>query len=263
MTLGQSILELNTLRLWSREVKVWGYRLTATTFDRLLNLWLHRFGLMGANEKRLFEASLRSGMHVVDIGANQGLYTMHYSRLVGETGRVYAFEPDPELFAVAQSNCRTNGIGNVELHNLALGSSAGHMTLFRSRVNAGDNRLARSQHPAWFKGTEVLVARLDEILAGKRVDFIKMDVQGWEFEVLKGMEQVLRNNPEVQMYLEFWPLGLSNAGCEPVKFLEHLASHSFSIWSLTRSGKRQVTDFCAFSKDLHGARFTNLLCTRS
>jgi FkbM family methyltransferase len=253
---------LNALPLWARTVNVWGYRLKATTFDRLLNLWLHRFSLMGEKEKQLFAASLRSGMHVVDIGANQGLYTMLYSRLVGETGRVYAFEPDPDLFNAAQRNCRANGISNVELHNLALGAETGHLTLFRSRVNAGDNRLAPSDHAAWFKGIEVPVAPLDDILGGKRVDFIKIDVQGWELEVLKGMRRVLRENSEVRIYLEFWPAGLRNAGCEPVQFLEYIASHSFSIWNITRSGRRQVTDFGAFSRAIRDPRYTNLLCTR-
>ena len=84
-------------------------------------------------------------MVVADIGANVGLYTFLLARCVGERGLVYAFEPNPALFASLETNCRTNGVANVRLHNVALGAQDDTLTLTRARFNSGDNRLSRRE----------------------------------------------------------------------------------------------------------------------
>jgi FkbM family methyltransferase len=256
------LFKLNHLTFWARDVEVWGNRVTATSLDRLVNLYLHRLGVRGQEEKRYLEFHIRPGMRVLDIGANQGMYTLLISRIVGRDGCVHAFEPDARLFASLRKNCEGNGAANIKLHNVALGRAAGVTKFYRSKVHSGDNRLARSRHPEWFEEIDVQVAPLDAILTGERVDFIKIDVQGWEREVFKGMDRVFRENPKLQIYFEFWPLGLRNANCEPAQLLNELKSRSFSLWEGAETGKRQVTDFEAFSSGIRGARYTNLLAVR-
>jgi FkbM family methyltransferase len=258
----QSIFKLNYLPLWSREVEVWGSRVTATSFDRLLNLYLYHLGVRGNPERRFLERNIRPGMQVLDIGANQGLYTLLSSRLLGSQGRVYAFEPDPGLFASLRGHCEVNGAKNVELHNVALGQAPGVMKLYRSRINAGDNRLARSRHPSWFDEVAVQVVPLDPILKGKRVDFIKIDVQGWEYQVFLGMEDVLRENQHVRIYFEYWPMGLENAGCQPMECLNHLRSRGFSIYRVSPTGFELLTDFAGLTQELRGQRWADLFAAR-
>ena len=154
MTVARAVFKLNFLPLWARDVEVWGNRVTATSLDRLVNLHLHHFGIRGQEEKRFLERHIRPGMRVADIGANQGLYTLLISRIVGTGGHVHAFEPDASLFASLTRNCGQNGARNIELHNVALGQTPGTLKLYRSQVNSGDNRLARSQHPGWFHEIE-------------------------------------------------------------------------------------------------------------
>src|SRR5258708_27788033 len=98
MALARLLSWFNLLPFWKRTVRVWGLELRSVSFDRLLYLFLHRLGWMGREEKAFLEQRIRPGMHVVDVGANLGLYTLLLSRLVGESGTVVAFEPDPELF---------------------------------------------------------------------------------------------------------------------------------------------------------------------
>src|ERR1051326_8980092 len=105
MALAESMFKLNRLPLWSREVEVWGNRITATSLDRLLNLHLYHLGVRGKEDLRFFEQHLRPGMRVLDIGANQGIYSLMISRIVGQDGCVYSFEPDPGLFDSLRLNC--------------------------------------------------------------------------------------------------------------------------------------------------------------
>jgi FkbM family methyltransferase len=257
--IGQLASAINNLRIWRRRVGVWGYYVMPPNGDRFLNLCLHRFGLMGALQKRIYEKLLAPGMKVVDVGANQGLYTLLFSRLVGPAGHVYAFEPDASLFATLEDNCRHNQAANVTCYNYALGAGAETRELFHSRVNSGDNRLAASEKPGWFYKVVVQVTRADEPLAGKRVDFIKIDVQGWEFEVLKGMPELWKQNPDISLYFEFWPFGLRRAGCDPAELLRYLQSSGFRLYDAASDVFQPISEPGAFTDKFRGYQATNIL----
>jgi FkbM family methyltransferase len=261
MSISASLGRLNRTQLWRRRVRVAGLGLTAPSLDRLLYLWLHRCGFMGGVETRLFRNLLRPGMRVVDVGANVGLYTLLTSRLVGEAGRVYAFEPEPTLFASMRDNCVANQAVNVTPVQCALGDSAGHVRFYRNAFNSGDNRLGGL---GWTgEAVEVEVARLDDVLTDRRVDFIKMDVQGYEFAVFRGMDSILASNPRVEIYFEFWPYGLRAAGSDPDEVLEFLCSRAFRIYRPQGTRLAEVNDWKALRGGLRGKKFTNLLASRT
>src|SRR3954447_3138489 len=137
MKVMNAIVQANLLPLWKWKVRVWNFIFVAPSLDRLTALFLHKFGLLGKPDKLFFERNLRPGMNVVDIGANQGLYSLMFSRLVGETGTVIAFEPEPDMFAALEMNILANSIGNIEHHQLALGSEPGQAMLSRSLIHGG------------------------------------------------------------------------------------------------------------------------------
>src|SRR6202041_3002467 len=96
---------------------------------------------------------------------------------------------------------------------LAAGSRSGSMTLARSLINAGDNRMDRPELGSKLtRRVAVRSAAVDEIVHGRQVDFIKIDVQGWESEVFDGMKRVMTCNPALQICFEYWPCGLREAG---------------------------------------------------
>lgn len=261
-TIARSVFKLNHLPCWAREVEVWGNRITATSLDRLLNLYLHHLGVRGGPEKRFLAQHVRPGMQVLDIGANQGLCTLLLSQIVGKEGHVFAFEPDPVLFYSLRKHCEENGAVNLELHNIALGHKPGVMKLYRCQVNSGDNRLAKSRHPGWFEEVEVHVAPLDSILDATRIDFVKIDVQGWEYQVFLGMERILRESPGVKIFFEYWPLGLKSAGCQPADCLGYLRSLGFSLSRVSALGSTPVRDFEEFTRSLGRRRSVNLFAVR-
>jgi hypothetical protein len=95
------------------------------------------------------------------------------------------------------------------------------------------------------------------------VDFIKIDVQGWEFEVLKGMAQIWRANPALSVYFEFWPFGLRRAGCDPAELLRFVQEAGFQLHDATPEGLRPVEEAEKFCQQFQGYQATNVLAVRT
>ena len=157
-------------------------------------------------ETQFFIDNLKEGMRVVDVGANIGYYTTLFSRLVGATGSVIAFEPDPTNFGLLKKNCNANGCQNVKLENLALSDQDGTAKLHLSEVNRGDHRMSSSDDG--LETIEIKTVRLDDFLQGREgFDLLKMDIQGHEFHALMGMEGLL-NRQNITIVMEFMPEAL-------------------------------------------------------
>ncbi len=220
---------MNRAPIWRMEVTVWGQRLVAPSADRLLYAMLHRIGLMGRADRAFFAREVKPGMTVLDIGANIGLYALTFSRLAGPTGQVYAFEPAPDLFSALDAARRLNHAANLQTFACGLGAADATLRLQRSFFNSGDNRIGKGGD---FSGdaADVPIRRGDDLVAGApSVDFIKIDVQGWELHALRGLNETIARSPGVQIYLEFWPRGLRDAGAGPEALWAFLKSHGLTI----------------------------------
>ena len=88
MKSGSILFNINRWPIWRHTIKVWGVKLHTPSLDRFLYLFLHRLGVMGKTDKMFFLKSINKGMHVVDVGANIGLYSLFMARCVGPEGRV-------------------------------------------------------------------------------------------------------------------------------------------------------------------------------
>jgi FkbM family methyltransferase len=150
----------------------------------------------GAYERGTLEvmrAILRPGDCYVDAGANIGTMALWAAKLVGPSGGVYCFEPEPEVYAVLAHNIALNKLEHVHAFNCALGSNAGTATIYRApRQNRGSATLSTGGVSAL--GSEVRVLTLDEVVASERIGpirLLKVDVEGWELEVLKGAANLL------------------------------------------------------------------------
>ena len=164
--------------------------LDITILPSLLN------GCYEACEFALLSRRLGPGMTFVDVGANIGLYTVAAAKLVGATGRVYAFEPEPGNYALLQHNLELNEARNVVTEKMAVGCAATERNLNISRNSIGTHSLLRrpqSSVAADREAIQVQVITLDEYFADVpgRVDTLKVDVEGYEPFVLKGAARLL------------------------------------------------------------------------
>ncbi len=190
-------------------------------------------------QTRLVRRLLSPGTVFCDVGANIGYYSMLASSIVGQDGRVIAFEPDPAHVALIESAARLNRFSQIEVHAVALAAERGHATLPRNPLNAGDQSLLAANASAASDTIEVDVSTLDGILAktlGDRpVDLLKIDTEGAEGLVLAGASRTL-DTPGLEILLEFWPEGIARFGGDPRALLGELLERDFEIFSLERDG---------------------------
>ena len=145
---------------------------------------------------------IKKGDTAVDIGANIGLYTLFFSKLVGATGKVIAFEPDPENFDVLKKNIELNKITNVTLVQKGVSNKNETMKLYKSHAS-GAHSLVRNAK--WQKDTytDIQTITLDDYFKGEKIDMIKIDTEGFELEVIDGCIKLLENNKNMKIISEF------------------------------------------------------------
>lgn len=146
-------------------------------------------------ERQVLSRLVREGLTALDVGAHHGFYTLLLSKLVGPTGRVIAFEPSPRERERLRLHVRLNGCRNVLIEPLAVGAVSGEVRLFVVEGrDTGLNSLRPPRCAEPVKSIEVLATTVDEYLARhgiSRVDFVKIDAEGAELDVMKGAQEML------------------------------------------------------------------------
>jgi FkbM family methyltransferase len=180
-------------------------------------------------ETGLFCSLVKEGMTVVDVGANVGYYTLLAARLVGNSGRVFSFEPSPENFALLKRNVEANGYDNVVLVPKAVSDASGTAKLSLDRSSSGGHGLSD------FRGgpdtVEVETVSLDEYFAGRghRVDLLKVDAEGAEMAIFRGMQRVVAQSSHLVLLTEFFPRAIRSFGHRPEDYVRQLAGCGFRI----------------------------------
>lgn len=204
---------------------------------------------------------LRPGMVALDVGASFGFFSRRFSRLVGPRGRVYAFEPHPEIFRLLCKNLRgcentvplqkavSNAVGTVEfldvtsptLHSFYDVSRPSHGVALRDRLR-------------------VESTTIDSFLADHggvpENLLIKLDIEGAEPRALAGAAETITRVKNLAMILEYHPFCLKRAGVKPAEFLDHLRALGLALQVLGSS----VDELLARRED--DDWHVNLLCRK-
>ena len=218
-------------------------------------------------ERRFFREQVEPGMVVFDVGANLGFYSLLFSDLVGPSGRVHAFEPDPLSFGFLRDRATPARHRNVEVTPAAAGDHTGTVTLFCSGTNRADNRIHASHEPGGTAETvEVPLITLDDYCTERgidRIDAVKMDVQGAEVAALAGFRKTVSRVRPRWLFIEFSPKHLRSAGSSPEAFWEILNELGFEPWGFDEAGRPSpVEDTAAFSRR-HEDGYTDVWARRS
>lgn len=173
---------------------------------------------------------LDAGDIALDVGANLGWYSVLLNRLSAPGAQIFSFEPDPRTYGLLLSNLAANEATRVKPFNIALGAQAGTATLRRYKdSNNGRHSLIPGDDIAG--SITVPLETLDAFaatqgIAGRRIAFMKIDVEGFEYFVLRGATQLLQQCQNI--VCEYSPQSLALAGEPPDALIELLKASGMS-----------------------------------
>ena len=224
----------------------------------------YRFRTEKLQIKTMMRLNLK-GATVLDIGANKGIYCFWMRRAVGPSGRVIAFEPQPEMRDAIMRLKRRFGWLNLNVVNVALSDHGGHSRLSRQKIGDGSASLERSRQLLKNETLDVVITRMDDLPAAtfSNLKFIKCDVEGHERKVFLGGEQTIRRHrPVVQfestvtdaatsdIFRFFGGLGYSGVMLLGDRFLPHSNPDQVPHYKFGLGGHR---DFLFFPPEAVGA----------
>ena len=203
--------------------------------------------LTGVWEKRVVSVLrrlLRPGDLVVEGGANIGCHTLVMAKAIGPSGRLYAFEPLPDLFPLLQLNLRSTSrkhYAEVELRNLALLDHEGPIEMLLDPLFLGSGHLAipHASHN-YSRRISAQSTTIDAALTeeGTRpVSLIRLDIEGSEILALRGAEETIRRSPALKIVMEWSPIMLRSRG-DPMEGVAWLSSLGFRFWRIEPSAWR-------------------------
>ena len=182
-----------------------------------------------SSEELFLETLNFAGKTVYDVGGFEGVLSLFFARRVGPTGRLITFEPNPENYATIVGNISLNGFSHVDIRPIALGAEPGSATLVfptdepakGSLVGDIQAQILREKH---VDTVEVPIETIDRLVAaGLPVpDFVKIDVEGLELDVLRGMANVIASHRPA-LYIEIH-------GADMAKKLENATAVIEYLW---------------------------------
>lgn len=217
-------------------------------------------------ETELLKKLVKPGDTVLDIGANIGYYTLILAGLVGDGGKVYAFEPDPTNYDLLRRNVELNGYKNIVLVQKATSNQNGSLRLYLCADNKAMHRVYASQY-CEDDFVEIEAVKLDDYFAGRdeQIDFVKIDIEGAEYAAIEGMRSLLGKNERLKLVTEYTPVAIKEFGIDPPEYLRLLADCGFGFSlideehdRLTPMDVRQVAETYRPDKE----HVINLLCTK-
>jgi FkbM family methyltransferase len=170
----------------------------------------YRHVTWNAQEYEAFCAAIRPGDTVIDAGANVGCYALLFGRWVGDTGRVYAFEPDPRAFEGLTRHLALNGLDAIVTPiNAAVSHGTCEHAPFALAASSGISRLAGS--PSDAPTIAVQTTSIDDFCRQRGITprVMKIDVEGAELDVLRGARATIAQAKDLQLFVEMhsslWP----------------------------------------------------------
>lgn len=234
-------------------------------------------GVFERDELAFFARFCREGMTVIDVGANVGTYTACAMHRIKNNGVVVAIEPHAEsrqyLVRTIDANAKKlspENLPRVHVSDAAAASFEGAARLFVNPNNKGDNRLYCSELTPENDSVEIRSRTIDAILQDLGIhsaDFMKLDIQGYEFEAVQGARKTIENSKRMIILSEFWPDGIRQASSQHASaYLELLSNLGFAIYEL-KSDKmillRGTDDFNSLISRLSGRKYTNIACLKA
>ena len=210
--------------------------------DQIISRSIRNDGIWEPREVQWLKENVPPGSNCLNIGANVGYFTCLMSQLAGDSGQVVSIEPNPKLIPLLKSNVNRLARPTVEIFECAAGNKTGQIDLYLNERNFGDSRVYNPKitqdgyHPAEhgfdeiIKTVSVPIRKVDEIIGDKQIDVALIDTQGWDHEVLRGMQNIISLwHPRI--LVEFSPSWIASLGEDPAKVLMEYQSWGYRLGS--------------------------------
>ena len=187
------------------------------------------------------------GGDILDIGANIGYTASLFAQAADDDAMVYAFEPEPFNFRLLQCSVRDRGLQRkvIPVHS-AVGERDGEIALWINAHHHADHRIAtdnlRANNLSANDGyVTVPITSIDEFLARRgatrSICLIKIDVQGYELAVCRGMAATIAHHPHAVVAIEYMPEAMDDLGYDAPALLDWFREQEFRMYSLGRNGE--------------------------
>lgn len=217
---------------------IFGHKIFVDTRDISLTPHILLDGYWEMWITNVFINLVEDGMNIVEIGTNVGYYSLIFASKVGESGKLFAFEANPQIFDMLHQTIEINGFLNrVELVNKAIMNSSGKISFnilkrhhgSGSIVKFSDEHLERSRDE--IEIIDIDTISLDEYFNNRdiKIDIIKIDAEGSEPYIFDGMKKLINGNHNIIIICEFNPALIYDAKRDPRKFLEEIKQYGFSL----------------------------------
>ena len=200
----------------------------------------------GSLETKIIKDEIKSGDIVIDLGAHIGYYTLLFAKHIGSTGKVFAFEPEPSNFSLLKKNILENNYTNIISEQKAVSNSNSKIDFWIGQDSSGANRIYKPEktNTQNFKISTVDCIRLDDYFSNSeffdKINFIKMDLEGAEYQALLGMHSLLANNNKLSILTEFSPNSLDDAGTSASKFFDLFLNEGFQLYFLDDTSQKII-----------------------
>lgn len=197
------------------ERRIFGYRFQMDVSRSNIQKLLFLEGERCIEERNLVRTLVCGKKCLVDVGANIGYYLLLFQKFVDKDACIHCIEPSAENLPELERTILLNRFSNVSLHKVAVGDKEGVVGL-RQGINSGVSEKGTAEY-------EVSVTLLDKLIEDP-VDFLKIDVEGYEFHVLQGSEKIIRKHRPV-LFLELHPQALNRFGASVQDCLDFLMKY--------------------------------------
>ncbi|OGJ15845.1 hypothetical protein A3K73_01615 [Candidatus Pacearchaeota archaeon RBG_13_36_9] len=185
------------------------------------------------NEYKIYEKYIRKGDIVVDVGAFIGDNSLDFARLVGDKGKVYAFEASQKNWELLKKNIEANNYKNIIAVNKAVSNKTGKLNMYHNPFRSSSDRIYGRDslnNPVDWKAEEIEGTKLDDSIKGK-VDFLKIDIEGAEPLAIEGAKRILKENKNLKIMIEFSPATVGNFDTTGEKYLKNFINSGFEIYN--------------------------------
>jgi FkbM family methyltransferase len=201
---------------------------------------LYCYGCLDYWDEMAIRRLLKRGAICFDIGAHIGYYSLLFSAAVGPEGQVFSYEPAPQTFSFLSRNVAKNLAQKVAIHQSAVGDSGGTVQMAcGGEMPLGWSRVRESG------GLEVPCTTIDAEVSRlklKRVDFVKVDVEGYEPHVLEGAKNTLARLRPTVMF-EVNAIALREHGAEPTRISDIFVSHGYELFVTQKRKLQRIRQF--------------------